>query len=170
MSCYLANELASKITALGGHLNEPASLQQVNELETRLNVKLPATLVKFLILHNGSKKPSENGLWDFWMCNKITTYKNYFNEKRFTVHSDTIPCDQSCFSINNHENIELPTDSLILFCDSMIEIPIYAIMLQIGHDYDGFVFELATASFSASSFDDWVKKFISSVNGTIPWK
>jgi hypothetical protein len=153
-----ATTLAGKITQLGGLLADPASVVDIENVETRLDISLPLELRTFLLQHDGTTEMSDIGMWSFWSCLEITNYTLHTGRNHFTA-----------FENNPNQTIQLPGDRLILFADAMIHAPVYAVYLAPGETYHGSVFELLCGSISAHSFKDWTNLFINrGEDGLIP--
>jgi hypothetical protein len=141
-----ATTIAQKITQLGGHLSEPASAENIEITEKRLDISLPIELREFLLQHNGTTEMSDIGMWSFWSCSEITNYSQNTGKKYFTAVSN-IPA-------------ELRGDRLILFADAMIHAPVYGVYLAPGEPYHGSVFELTGQTVSANTFSEWIDLFL----------
>jgi hypothetical protein len=146
------DSIAKKLLSLGGELAGPASESEIIQVERRLAATLPAELKSFLRQHNGSAKETEEGLWLFWPCTEITSHANCRGEPFFDLDDD-IEADLI------RKVGPLPGDRLILFADSMIQLPTYGVLLQPGHPCDGWVFDCSIGCVSARSFADWVTAF-----------
>jgi hypothetical protein len=144
-----ATSLAGKITQLGGLLADPASVEDIEKVETRLGITLPFELRTFLIQHDGTTQMSDIGMWSFWSCLEITNYTQHTGKKHF-----------SAFGNEPNQNIQLLGDRLILFADAMMHAPVYGIYVAPGETYHGCIFELICGSISAHSFKDWTNLFI----------
>jgi hypothetical protein len=150
--------IAEKITQLGGKLADPASVENIEKVETRLGISLPFELRTFLLQHDGTTEMTDNGMWTFWSCSEITSYTLHTGKKHFSV-----------FENNPNQTIQLSGDRLILFADAMIHAPIYGIYLAPREPYHGCVFELICSSISAHTFTDWTNLFINrGEDGLIP--
>jgi hypothetical protein len=146
------NLIAKKLLSLGGELAGPASESEIIQVERRLAATLPVELKSFLRQHNGSVKETDDGRWLFWPCAEITSHAHYRGEPFFDL--DDIEVDLI------RKVGPLPGDRLMLFADSMIDLPTYGVLLQPGHPCDGWVFDCSHGYVSAQSFTEWVTVFV----------
>ena len=147
--------IAEKIRKLGGELRPPASEHQIADIESRLGISLPASLRSFLLQHNGTSRETDEGIWNFWPCENITSYTDYRGKTDF--FPDTI---DKRFIDNEKNPLRLNGHSLILFADALIELPLYGMYLDPQSPFHCFVFDADYGYLSAESFDLWVKFFI----------
>lgn len=147
--------IADKIVQLGGTLSGPASIEEVEMVESRLEVSLPVQLRNFLLHHNGSATETDEGIWRFWPCSEITTHAEYRQTGDFIPDNNGLRLlDPSIHSVR------LRGDRLILFSDAMIDLPTYGVYLSPGERFHGMVFDTSCGYLSAQTFDDWVEMFV----------
>ena len=146
---------AEKVSEMGGELAPPASLSEISQLENRLRLSLPSALSDLLFQHNGSLTETDDAIWRFWPCSEITSYQEYAD------------CDQFCPDNNYLRELDstaravtLPASKLILFADALIDAPTYGVFHDLGHQFDGVVFDISFGPVSARSFPDWIAAFI----------
>lgn len=147
--------IAEKIVDLGGKLSGPASVDEVEKVESRLGVSLPVQLRNFLLQHNGSTTETDEGIWKFWPCSEITTHSEYRQTEDFIPDiTDLRLLDPSLHAVR------LRGDRLILFADAMIDLPTYGVYLSPNEPFHGMVFDTSCRHLSAQSFDVWTEMFI----------
>jgi hypothetical protein len=147
--------IADKILHLGGELRTAASEYQIADVESRLEISLPASLISFLLQHNGTSRVTDEGIWNFWTCENITSFAAYRGKIDFcpdTIDKRFVDSEKRSIRLNGH--------SLILFADALIELPLYGIYLDPQSSFHGFVFDADHGYLSAESFDHWVSLFI----------
>jgi len=147
----MVNSIAKKLLSLGGELVGPASESEITQVERRLAATLPVELKSFLRQHNGSVKETDEVRWRFWPCAEITSHAHYRGEPFFNL--DDIEVDLI------RKVGPLPGDRLILFADSLIDLPTCCVLLLSGHPCDGWVFDCSNGYVSARSFAEWVVAF-----------
>lgn len=147
--------IADKVADLGGELAPPASSGDIAELEARLGFSLPESLLALLSKHNGSLKETDEAIWRFWPCAEITTHRDYRNQDEFSPDNSAL-----CKATPSAGAVALPGSNLILFADSMIDLPTYGVFHSPGHRYHGRVFDASLGYLSAFSFGEWIAAFI----------
>jgi|694.fasta_scaffold07776_12 hypothetical protein len=147
--------IAEKIRNLGGELRPPASQHQIAAIESLLGISLPTSFRSFLLQHNGTSRETDAGIWNFWPCENFTSYAAYRGKTDF--FPDTI---DKRFIDNENLPMRLNGQSLILFADALIELPLYGMYLDPQSPFHGFVFDADHGYLSAESFDLWVTLFI----------
>ena len=147
--------LAEKVLEMGGELAPPASLSEISQLESRLGISLPSALSDLLFQHNGSLNETDEAIWRFWPCSEITSYQEFAD------------CDHFCPDNNYLRELDptaravtIPASKLILFADALIDAPTYGVFHDLGHQFDGVVFDISFGSVSARCFGDWISAFI----------
>ncbi|QTN32867.1 SMI1/KNR4 family protein [Akkermansiaceae bacterium] len=147
--------LADKVSELGGKLAPPASEDQIANLEAKLGYTIPTELRTYLSKHNGCSEETDEAIWNFWPCAKISSYGDYRDEDEFLPDNNWLRMiDPSA------REIKLPASRVILFADSLIEAPTYGLYHSPGCRFDGIVFDTTYGSISALSLGYWLDDFI----------
>jgi hypothetical protein len=147
--------ISDKITELGGELGPPASADDIAQLEARLGFSLPKGLLELLRCHNGSTKDTDDAMWRFWPCAEITTHSEYRGKADFIPDNNHLRLLDSSSS-----RVSLSGRNLILFADSLIDLPTYGLFHSPGHRWHGAVFDASNGYLSARNWDEWVATFI----------
>ncbi len=149
------NNICDKIIELGGELGPPASADDIVKLEARLGFSLPEGLLELLRCHNGSTKYTDDAMWRFWSCAGITTHREYRGKADFIMYFDDLSLLDSSSS-----RVSFSGKNLILFADTLFDLPTYGLFHSPGHRWHGAVFDASNGYLSARNWDEWVDFFI----------
>ena len=105
----LFNEKKDKVKKLGITLNNPATLEELEKLELKLNRKLPSDLINFYKFCNGFE--TDDYLFRVIPIQEIIDYKSELNDNIFHFAEYLIYSDQWLIQLNDLEQYEIINDN-----------------------------------------------------------
>ena len=145
-------KLTTFIRSIGGELNAPASAHDIDLLQKRIGVILPARMREFYLSSNGIKSPLDYAVWSWLPVGGVYAASEFLG--KYNQGDDSV---KSLFDPRK----------AIIFCDALYDAPAYAVILDAGSQLYGSVCGFNPFFVSAASYDRFEELFMAGFRNAI---
>ena len=142
--CFNMHKLTKYLSTAGVDLNPPAKIELILATQRGLGVMLPSFLIDFYLCSNGTARPAQEAIWDWWSLERLKP-------------ASALPMSGTVFAQNCGP---LNFSKIIVFCDALYGAPFYGINLDETSDSHGSIFGLFPSFLISSSSEAFIDQYI----------
>lgn len=140
--------LLDELVRLGATPNPPATPAAIDATELRLGIRFPQGIAEFYRLCDGLATPTTECIWNFFPLHEVARLSGYRSRP-----GDHLKMDDSTAGP--------PLHSLVIFCDALIDAPLYSYCVEdTSRVFGSFFAELCGGWHVADSFEHFVEVFL----------